>query len=173
MAPTGDMQLSYMRRRICDSLQVFVATFKLEISARIDKTSIVQIFHLGCLPELQTQGSSVKENKASNATTFSLNNILDLGSLFNRWQFDEKRKRRRDYYRGEYLISDAWKRKRFVVLRRDNWRCVRCGARAAQVHHTRYAKRNIVKEPIKWLVSMCKSAMMLSIKIMFRDTNQS
>ncbi len=82
--------------------------------------------------------------------------ILVLGSLFNRWQFDVKRKRRRDYYREEYLKSDAWKRKRFVVLRRDNWRCVRCGARAIQVHHTKYAK-NIGKEPIKWLVSMCKS----------------
>ncbi len=64
---------------------------------------------------------------------------------------------RREYYRNVYLNSDAWKRKRFVVLRRDNWRCVYCGAKATQVHHKRYAKRNIGKEPIDWLVSICKS----------------
>ncbi len=62
---------------------------------------------------------------------------------------------RRDYYREVYLKSDAWMRKRNVVLRRDNWRCVYCGGRATQVHHTRYAKRNIGKEPIEWLVSIC------------------
>ena len=63
---------------------------------------------------------------------------------------------RRLYYRNVYLKSEAWKRKRFVVLKRDNWRCVYCGERATQVHHTRYAKRNIGKEPIEWLVSICK-----------------
>ena len=76
---------------------------------------------------------------------------------FNRWVFEIKRKRRRDYYRDEYLKSNAWKRKRYVVLRRDSWRCVYCGARATQLHHKRYAKRNIGKEPIEWLVSVCKS----------------
>jgi hypothetical protein len=64
---------------------------------------------------------------------------------------------RRDYYRNVYLKSEAWRRKRFVVLRRDKWRCVYCGAKATQVHHTRYAKYNIGKEPIEWLVSVCKS----------------
>ncbi len=76
--------------------------------------------------------------------------------VFNRWGFETRRKRRRDYYRDEYLRSDAWKRKRYVVLKRDNWRCVYCGDRATQVHHKRYAKRNIGKEPIEWLVSVCK-----------------
>lgn len=65
-------------------------------------------------------------------------------------------KRRREYYNNEYLKSDAWQRKRHVVMKRDNWRCVYCGAKATQVHHKRYA-RNIGKEPIKWLVSVCKS----------------
>ena len=69
--------------------------------------------------------------------------------------FELKRRRRRDYYRNTYLKSDAWRRKRFVVLKRDNWKCVYCGARAAQVHHKRYARKNIGKEPIKWLVSVC------------------
>lgn len=71
--------------------------------------------------------------------------------------FNYRRKRRRDYYRNVYLKSDDWKRKRHVVLKRDNWRCVYCGAPATQVHHKRYAKRNIGKEPIKWLVSVCNS----------------
>ena len=70
--------------------------------------------------------------------------------------FNFKRKRRRNYYRNVYLKSDAWKRKRYVVLKRDNWRCVYCGAHATQVHHKKYAKRNIGKEPIKWLVSICE-----------------
>ena len=77
--------------------------------------------------------------------------------LFNRWIFDIKRKKRRDYYRNVYLKSDEWQRKRYVVFKRDNWHCVYCGDRATQVHHKRYAKYNIGKEPIEWLVSVCKS----------------
>ena len=71
------------------------------------------------------------------------------------WLFEIGRKRRRDYYR-DYLKSDEWKRKRYVVLKRDNWRCVYCGGRATQVHHAKYAKYNIGREPIDWLVSICK-----------------
>ena len=63
---------------------------------------------------------------------------------------------RQDYYRNVYLKSNAWKRKRYVVLRRDSWRCVYCGGRATQVHHKKYAPVNIGKEPIEWLVSVCK-----------------
>jgi len=55
--------------------------------------------------------------------------------------FNYKRARRRDYYRNVYLKSDAWRRKRYVVLKRDNWKCVYCGNRATQVHHKRYAKK--------------------------------
>lgn len=69
--------------------------------------------------------------------------------------FNFKRKQRRNYYRNVYLKSDEWKRKRYVVLKRDNWKCVYCGKPATQVHHKRYAKRNIGREPIKWLVSVC------------------
>ena len=75
--------------------------------------------------------------------------------FFKQWIFEIKRKHRRDYYRNVYLKSEDWKRKRFVVLKRDNWKCTYCGKRATQVHHKRYAK-NIGKEPIKWLVSICK-----------------
>ncbi len=76
---------------------------------------------------------------------------------FKNWLFEVNRKRRRDYYRNDYLKSDAWERKRYVVLKRDNWCCVYCGAKATQVHHKRYAKYNIGREPIKWLVSICNS----------------
>jgi len=65
-----------------------------------------------------------------------------------------RRQRRKEYY-AEYLKSDAWQRKRFVVLRRDNWTCEYCGAKATEVHHKRYA-RNIGREPIHWLASLCK-----------------
>ncbi|MDD2987085.1 hypothetical protein [Flavobacterium sp.] len=74
-----------------------------------------------------------------------------------KWIFEVNRKRRRDYYRNDYLKSDAWQRKRYVVMKRDNWLCVYCGAKATQVHHNRYAKYNIGKEPIEWLVSICNS----------------
>jgi len=77
--------------------------------------------------------------------------------ILKEWRFEERRKRRRDYYRDEYLKSNDWQRKRHVVLKRDGWRCVYCGAKATQVHHKRYAKKNIGREPINWLVSICDS----------------
>ena len=83
--------------------------------------------------------------------------IVVVGALFNRLAFNIKRVRRRNYYRDVYLKSDAWKRKRYVVLKRDNWSCVYCGKRATQVHHKKYAKHNIGKEPIEWLESVCRS----------------
>lgn len=67
------------------------------------------------------------------------------------WSADRTRKYR------DYLKSDAWKRKRYVVLRRDNWTCQYCGNKATQVHHLKYAKYKIGKEPIKWLISLCAS----------------
>ena len=69
-------------------------------------------------------------------------------------QREKQRIARRDYYR-QYLKSDAWKRKRYVVLKRDNWACQECGVPATQVHHKKYAKYQIGKEPIKRLVSLC------------------
>ena len=61
---------------------------------------------------------------------------------------------RRDRYR-EYLKTDAWQRKRYVVFKRDNWTCQECGAKATEVHHLKHAKYQIGKEPIDWLVSLC------------------
>jgi 5-methylcytosine-specific restriction endonuclease McrA len=74
-----------------------------------------------------------------------------------RMPLEIKRIYSRDYYRDTYLKSDAWKRKRYLVLKRDNWRCVYCGGLATQVHHKKYAKKNIGQEPIKWLLSVCKN----------------
>ncbi len=84
--------------------------------------------------------------------------LLILGILLigNYVLFEFKRRRRRNYYRNVYLKSEEWHKKRYVVLKRDNWQCVNCGARATQVHHKKYAKKNIGKEPIDWLVSVCK-----------------
>ena len=65
-----------------------------------------------------------------------------------------RRTRRTERYR-EYLKSDAWQRKRYVVFKRDNWTCQECGAKATEVHHMKYAKYQIGKEPIEWLVSLC------------------
>lgn len=76
--------------------------------------------------------------------------------IYKRIIFEIRRRERRDYYRNVYLKSDAWQRKRYVVMRRDNWTCVYCGERATEVHHKRYAKINIGKEPIEWLESVCK-----------------
>lgn len=67
------------------------------------------------------------------------------------------RKRRRTYYRTQYLRSDDWQRKRALVLKRDGWRCVYCGQRATQVHHKKYARQRIGREPIDWLVSVCSA----------------
>jgi 5-methylcytosine-specific restriction endonuclease McrA len=84
--------------------------------------------------------------------------LAAIGSaLFKKWLFKVAREERRDYYQNVYLKSEAWQRKRYVVLKRDNWRCVYCGAKATEVHHKRYAKYNIGKEPIKWLVSICRA----------------
>jgi 5-methylcytosine-specific restriction endonuclease McrA len=81
--------------------------------------------------------------------------LIAIKLVLNRWVFSRNRGLRRDYYRNEYLKSDEWRRKRYVVLKRDNWHCVYCGAPATQVHHKRYAKYNIGREPIGWLVSVC------------------
>lgn len=82
--------------------------------------------------------------------------IVAFGYLIEQWRFNIKRKRRAKYYNEVYLKSDAWRKKRYVVLKRDNWLCVHCGEKATQVHHTRYATKNIGREPIKWLQSVCE-----------------
>ena len=74
----------------------------------------------------------------------------------SRKPFKSSRTRRTERYR-EYLKTDAWQRKRYVVFKRDNWTCQECGAKATEVHHLKYAKYQIGKEPIDWLVSLCSA----------------
>lgn len=62
---------------------------------------------------------------------------------------------RKSYYREIYLKSDAWNRKRAVVLKRDQSVCVYCKGKATEIHHLKYA-RKIGREPIDWLVSICR-----------------
>ena len=58
-----------------------------------------------------------------------------------------------DNYYPEYLASPAWKKKRDVVMLRDNHRCA-CGAKAEHVHHKTYD--NVGKEPLYDLVPLCE-----------------
>lgn len=76
--------------------------------------------------------------------------------LVKRITWEKKRKQRKKYYNEDYLKSDEWQRKRYVVLKRDNWKCTFCGDKATEVHHKKYARKNIGKEPIEWLVSVCE-----------------
>lgn len=98
----------------------------------------------------------IKKDKFDFSLLISAGFILVTIWIIDRLAFSLRRKRRRDYYRNEYLQSEEWKRKRILVLKRDNWRCVFCGSQATEVHHKRYA-RNIGREPITWLVSVCHS----------------
>jgi hypothetical protein len=100
---------------------------------------------------------SPAKQDAQNSTSISSNDGFSSDDGFLSDYLSRMLLSRRYYYRNVYLKSEAWKRKRYLVLKRDNWRCVYCGDRATQVHHRRYAKRNIGKEPIDWLVSICKT----------------
>jgi len=66
-----------------------------------------------------------------------------------------RRKKRKEYYNNVYLKSNEWTKKRALVLKRDSGHCKFCGRPASQVHHLKYALRNIGREPIDWLVSIC------------------
>jgi 5-methylcytosine-specific restriction endonuclease McrA len=72
------------------------------------------------------------------------------------WLSERRRHNRKTYYNENYLRSDAWRRKRALVLKRDRHKCVQCGQKATQIHHAKYAPKNIGREPIEWLVSLCR-----------------
>lgn len=60
----------------------------------------------------------------------------------------------RSKYRA-YLMSPEWKRKRLMVLKRDNNTCQSClSRRAIDVHHLTYD--HIYNEPLFDLVSVCR-----------------
>jgi hypothetical protein len=66
---------------------------------------------------------------------------------FKKLRFAVKKKRRRNYYRNVYLKSDAWQRKRYVVLKRDNWQCTYCGARPHKFTTKDTQERILEKNP--------------------------
>ena len=53
--------------------------------------------------------------------------LAGLKIVIDQWTSEKSRQQRRTYYRDSYLKSDDWKRKRWVVLNRDNHRCAYCG----------------------------------------------
>lgn len=79
-----------------------------------------------------------------------------------------KRRVRRNYYHNNYLKSDEWRRKRYVVLKRDNWRCVYCGAPATQVHHKKYAKKILGRNQSN---GYCQSAIHVTILYITDEKN--
>jgi hypothetical protein len=69
--------------------------------------------------------------------------------------FESGCKRRRDYYH-DYLKTDAWQRKRYVVLKKTIGAAFIAANGQRKSIIKNYAKYNIGKEPIEWLVSVCK-----------------
>jgi len=82
--------------------------------------------------------------------------VLVLTIAAGTWVKSRKREQRLASRRDEYRKSDDWQRKRALVLKRDKYHCVYCGARAIPVHHKRYAPRFVGSEPLEWLVSVCE-----------------
>jgi hypothetical protein len=82
--------------------------------------------------------------------------VLLLTVAAQTWVKRRKRGQRLASRRDEYRKSDAWQQKRAMVLKRDKYHCVYCGARASRVHTKHYASRNVGSEPIEWLVSVCE-----------------
>lgn len=60
------------------------------------------------------------------------------------------------YSHSEYLATPLWKKIRGRVLRRDKRKCVRCGARAGEVHHRSYAREVLEGNADHLLVSLCR-----------------
>ncbi|HEV2714433.1 MAG TPA: hypothetical protein VGU64_04160 [Terriglobales bacterium] len=82
--------------------------------------------------------------------------VLLLTIAAGKWVKSRKRKQQLASRRDEYRKSDEWQRKRALILKRDKYRCVYCGARASRIHHKHDSPRNIGSEPIEWLVSVCE-----------------
>lgn len=61
---------------------------------------------------------------------------------------------RRENY-NKYIHSSAWRRKRERVLKRDHYKCRKCGKRNCrlEVHHLTY--KNFGDEPLNDLITVC------------------
>jgi len=102
---------------------------------------------------LLIEGSKQREKKKSDDRLRKYMQKLEQKELLEKNYLQGKT--RKQFYNDVYLKSDAWQRKRAFILKRDKWRCIYCGAKAVEVHHTKYCKNQIGKEPISWLVSVC------------------
>lgn len=79
-------------------------------------------------------------------------------NLFELEMLDQKRaekvKSSKEY--GEYIKSNEWQETRQRIFKRDNFRCVKCGAsKNLQVHHITYENLGVEKDAD--LVTLCES----------------
>jgi hypothetical protein len=74
---------------------------------------------------------------------------------FRLWAKDEQSRRWFNDH-SEYLNSEQWKKKRALVLNRDNYTCQSClTSKATEVHHLTY--KHWKNEPLFELVSVCRN----------------
>jgi uncharacterized Zn finger protein len=106
-----------------------------------------------------------------------------IDASFDEYKFEERKQKKQkeldfiqqqyQYYKNSiyfkycnYLNSREWKKKREVVLRRDNYKCQHCNVNPAEnVHHLSY--KNIYEEPLEDLISVCKECHLLIHQSMF------
>ena len=55
-----------------------------------------------------------------------------------------------------YLQSDLWRTIRTKILKRDRYKCIRCGQTASQVHHCNYRKSTLLGKVPEALVAVCR-----------------
>jgi hypothetical protein len=79
--------------------------------------------------------------------------IAGLKLVAEAWLKGKKREQRRRFYRVEYLKSDGLEAKAMGSAKTRWPSLCLLWWRASQVHHKRYARWNIGREPIEWLVS--------------------
>lgn len=91
---------------------------------------------------------------------------------FIEWLLKSRTERRRDYYRNVYLKSDAWKRKRHVVLKRDNWTCVYCGRRPHKYTIKDMPRGILVKNLLIGLCQSVKPVMRSGINDLFKKSTK-
>lgn len=65
----------------------------------------------------------------------------------------------------EYIHSEEWRKRRLLILKRDNYQCQRCGsAKQLRVHHIHYPE-NYGEEPDEDLITLCDTCHSLVHKI--------
>jgi len=59
---------------------------------------------------------------------------------------------------SEQLLTDKWKNKRLIILKRDNYCCKKCNSKNnLQVHHKKYINGRMCWDyPNSFLITLCK-----------------